>query len=114
MGVLNQPRQWIVEQDIDRAVDVIIDVFQRHDVPVEAEREIRELLGGRGRRWKRLNRFALVAAGQRRATWATAAVRWLRGFPECIVTLSGRPVRPANPHRSGPDRCSERQARPPE
>jgi hypothetical protein len=46
----DQPRQWIVEQDIDRAVDVIVDVFQRYDVPVEAQREIRDLLDGRGRR----------------------------------------------------------------
>jgi hypothetical protein len=43
------PKQWRTERDIERTVEVILDVFERYRVPVEAQREIRDLLDGRGR-----------------------------------------------------------------
>ncbi len=47
--VPSEPGQFATERDIARAVEVILDVFERYAVPVEARREIRDLLdGGRG------------------------------------------------------------------
>jgi hypothetical protein len=45
----SEPRQWRTERDIERTVEVILDVFERYQVPVEAQREIRDLLDGRGK-----------------------------------------------------------------
>ena len=47
--VPTEPRQFANERDIARAVEVILDVFERYAVPVEARREIRDLLDGAGR-----------------------------------------------------------------
>jgi hypothetical protein len=38
-----------VEQDVEQTIETILDVFRRHDVPVEAQREISDILDGRGR-----------------------------------------------------------------
>ena len=43
------PEQWRTERDIQRVVEVVIRVFNDYDVPVQARREIRDLLDGRGR-----------------------------------------------------------------
>lgn len=47
--VPTEPRQWRTEGDIERVANVIFDVFDRHGVSIEAQREIRDLLNGRGR-----------------------------------------------------------------
>jgi hypothetical protein len=45
----SEPGQWRTERDIERTVEVILDVFERYQVPIEAQREIRDLLDGRGK-----------------------------------------------------------------
>ena len=42
--VPSEPRQWRTERDIARVAEVVLDVFDRYGVPVEARREIRDLL----------------------------------------------------------------------
>ena len=44
--------QLRVLRDVSMVGEVIIDVFNRHGVSIEARREIRDLLDGRGRGWK--------------------------------------------------------------
>jgi hypothetical protein len=43
------PKQWSAYRDIERVANLILDVFERYHVPIEAQREIRDLLDGRGR-----------------------------------------------------------------
>ena len=43
-----EPRRASIEEDVERMVQTVLDVFRRHDVPVEAQREIHDLLVGRG------------------------------------------------------------------
>ena len=45
--VPSEPRQWRTERDIERMIEVVISVFNRYEVPIEARREIRDLLGER-------------------------------------------------------------------
>ena len=46
-GRLPEPDRAVqrdVQPDIERAVDTVLDVFRRYEVPVEAQREIHDLI----------------------------------------------------------------------